>query len=105
MKKVCLFYITGSSSILTSLYCLAFQRGDDKRNGDIVPPIPFYMRPSGTILYLRRVLGRATLLKHARCPLAMISVKSTPESEREGRGGREGLNKGRRKKCSDSWTS
>lgn len=33
---------------------------------DIVPPLPFYMRPSGVILYLRKKLGGAILLRTAR---------------------------------------
>ena len=35
-------------------------------SSDIVPPLPFYMRPSGVILYMRKKLGGATLLRTAR---------------------------------------
>jgi hypothetical protein len=66
------------------LFFIPVQRGDDKRGGDIVPPIPFFMKPSGMTLYMRGAVGRTMLMKHARCPLLVVSVKdnATPTGER-----------------------
>ena len=58
---------------------LPSQRSDDKRNGDIVPPMPFHMRPSGMTLYVRQQIGKASLLKLARGPSVPINIKDIPK--------------------------
>ena len=52
---------------------------DEKRNGDIIPPLPFYMRPTGLTLYMRQKLGSAIIQKSARCSLSLINVKDIPK--------------------------
>lgn len=52
---------------------------DEKRNGDIIPPLPFYMRPTGLTLYMRQKLGSATIQKGARSSLSPINVKDIPK--------------------------
>ena len=60
---------------------LWLQRGDDKRNGDIVPPIPFLMKPSAMSLYMRRKMGKGCVMKHARAPAVLLSVADLPRPE------------------------
>ena len=54
---------------------LFLQRGDEKRNGDIVPCLPFYMRPTGMSLYVRTKVGRASLLRLAGNPFVPLNIK------------------------------
>lgn len=57
------------------------KRGEDKRSGDIIPPIPFFMKPTGMSLYMRKRVGRPVLVKHARSPMELISIKDTSKPE------------------------
>ena len=52
---------------------------DEKRNGDIIPPIPFYMRPTGLTLYMRQKLGSAVIQKGARSSNSPINIKNIPK--------------------------
>lgn len=52
-----------------------------------MPPMPFHMRPSGMVLYMRQKLGRSVLLKHARSPMVPINVKDVPRPAGWGWGG------------------
>lgn len=51
---------------------------DDKKSIEVIPPLPFYMIPTGVGLYSRHKLGTATLLKAAR-KCAPIDLKDVPQ--------------------------
>lgn len=51
----------------------------DKKGGDIVPPMPFYMKPNAMSLYLRHKVGVPALIRAARVPLTLINVKAIPK--------------------------
>ena len=80
---------------------------DEKRNGDIIPPLPFYMRPTGLTLYMRQKLGSSVIQKGARSSNSQpIHVKNIPKPtgvcvwERERRG-RERPPMGQQNSCHD----
>lgn len=68
MKCLCYLTIIGNERALS-------QRGDDKRNGDLIPPMPFHLRPSGMAIYMRQKVGKACLLRLARTPFTPINIK------------------------------
>ncbi len=62
-----------TSPLITLLFSFT-QRGDDKRNGDIIPPLPFHMHPSAMSIYMRKKMGKALLSKSARSPSRPIPI-------------------------------
>ncbi|KAL5463382.1 hypothetical protein EMCRGX_G032275 [Ephydatia muelleri] len=50
-------------------------KNDRQSHGDIVPPIPFFMRPTAIALYVRHKLGTQALLKAARSPSVVLKTQ------------------------------
>lgn len=50
-------------------------KNDRQPHGDIVPPIPFFMRPTHIALYFRHKLGTAALLRAARSPVVVLKTQ------------------------------
>ena len=48
---------------------------DDKRNGDLIPVMPFFMTPTRISYYMRERLGVTRILKAARSPTSIIDLK------------------------------
>ncbi|XP_064403527.1 metastasis-associated protein MTA3-like isoform X2 [Halichondria panicea] len=48
---------------------------DDKRNGDLIPVMPFFMTPTRISYYMREKLGVTRILKAARSPTSIIDLK------------------------------
>lgn len=53
--------------------------GLTRKSGNIVPPVPFCMKPTALSLYLRQKLGGRSLLRAARHPMAPIAPKAAPK--------------------------
>ena len=56
---------------------------DDKRNGELIPAMPFLMRPTRISYFMREKLGVTKILKAARSPTSPIDLKdiTKPSSE------------------------
>ena len=67
------------SSVVFLLNPTQSSKKDEKRNGDIIPPSPFCMRPTGLTLYMRQKLGSAAIQKSARSSVSPINVKDIPK--------------------------
>lgn len=50
-----------------------------RKTGDIVPPVPFCMKPTPHTLFIRQRLGGRNLIRAARHPNILISPKSSPK--------------------------
>lgn len=50
-----------------------------RKTGDIVPPVPFCMKPTPHTLFIRQRLGGRSLIRAARHPNILISPKSSPK--------------------------
>lgn len=50
-----------------------------RKSGDIIPPVPFCMKPTALSLYLRQKLGGRPLLRAARHPTVPIAPKAAPK--------------------------
>ena len=54
-----------------------------RKSGNIVPPVPFCMKPTALVLYLRHKLGSRSLLRASRHPTAPIPLRATPRPSRK----------------------
>ena len=50
-----------------------------KTKEDIIPHHPFLMVPTGTLLFLRKKLGSAAILRAARSPFKHINIQNLPK--------------------------
>lgn len=50
-----------------------------RKTGDIVPPVPFCMKPTPHTLFIRQRLGGRSLIRAARHPNILITPKSSPK--------------------------
>ena len=50
-------------------------KNDRQSHGDIIPPIPFFMRPTAIALYVRHKLGTQAMLKAARSPTVVLKTQ------------------------------
>ena len=48
---------------------------DDKRNGELIPAMPFFMTPTRISYFMREKLGVTKILKAARKPTIPIDLK------------------------------
>jgi hypothetical protein len=81
---ICFTYDLLTVLLLFLCVCICFfaqtSKKDEKRNGDIVPPLPFFMRPTGLTLYMRQKLGSTAIQKGARSSNSQpINVKNIPK--------------------------
>ena len=49
-----------------------------RKSGDVVPPIPFYMKPTPHTLFVRQGMGGRSLIQAGRHPNVTITPKSSP---------------------------
>ena len=50
-----------------------------RKSGDVVPPVPFCMKPTPHTLFVRQGLGGRSLMRAARHPNILISPKPAPK--------------------------